>query len=148
MTWPQPETGSIAKSSWCRERGGVFRRNVAPSLPPAKAPGWWLSQLSHPSENMKVSWDDDSQLNGNKKHVPNHQSDSVSDILQTITHLTQDDAIQLPKLSFSACATIEPCQYTADLTTTSMCMNTLCLRIATYQIYLQLLTIIFITCLT
>jgi hypothetical protein len=26
-----------------------------------------------PLNNMKVSWDDSSQLNGKKKHVPNHQ---------------------------------------------------------------------------
>ena len=32
--------------------------------------GWWLT---YPSDNMKVSWGYDSQLNGKK--VPNHQPD-------------------------------------------------------------------------
>ena len=31
-----------------------------------------------PLKNMKVSWDDDSQLNGKIKHVPNHQLVLVS----------------------------------------------------------------------
>ena len=34
----------------------------------------WLV-VSTPLKNMKVSWDDDSQLNGKIKHVPNHQPD-------------------------------------------------------------------------
>ena len=33
-----------------------------------------------PPKNMKVNWDDDSQLNGKMKHVPNHQPDMYTNI--------------------------------------------------------------------
>jgi len=37
--------------------------------------GWWLSPT--PLKNMKVSWDDYSQLNGKIKNVPNHQPECI-----------------------------------------------------------------------
>jgi hypothetical protein len=39
--------------------------------------GWWLSPTPLKNDGVKVSWNDDSQLNGKIKNVPNHQPASI-----------------------------------------------------------------------
>ena len=56
---------------WITPKGGASMDEILALLGVVfRFSGWWLT---YPSENVKVSWDDYSQLNGKIKNLPNHQ---------------------------------------------------------------------------